>query len=113
MELKTSKDRATTEENFFEDEDMLDGLVDENGNSLAHSPVKEISPVKKPISRTSKVKKFEAKEYEVNQMRVYLVDKVLLQNKSNDLISFELQRGNDSDRQKIFYSASLDTFYQL
>ena len=67
MELKQSKDRSGSHllEDQAEDTDMLEGQIDENGETIhGNSPIKgEMTSPIKLVKIVKRSKKFEPKEY--------------------------------------------------
>ena len=53
---------------------------------------------------------FEPKEYTIQDMRIYIMDKSLT---VNDLVGFEIQQSSNHEKQKLYYSAHTDSFYAL
>ena len=94
MELKTSSKGSKPSHPEEVDMEMLEHLVDEYGDSIdpENSPKKhcnETSPLKlspSPVKKQACM--FEPRDYNVSDMRTYVMDKSLQQ---NDLVGFELQ----------------------
>lgn len=100
MELKTSSKGSKPSVSESIDIEALEGLVDEYGNSLdpdnnsihknlddnSQPPLKLLpSPVK-----NRQIIEFQKKEYDIGDMRVFIMDSGLYQSQVNDLVCFEL-----------------------
>ena len=110
MELKDSKPRHETFDPEEDEENVeMEHEVDEYGNSLEVSPGKIV----KQQALVKAKSKPEPRDYDISEKRAYIIHKSL--NQAHDLISFELKRDLDEpgEKTKIFFSESLDTFYQL
>lgn len=121
MELKqSSKNSKNTIEEI--DIEALEGLVDEYGDSIdpENTHPKDSHDLSQPPNQLSvspviskPIPQFEKRDYEVSEMRTFIMDSKLHRSGVSDLVCFELQREQEADRQKILYSKQLDKFYQL